>query len=137
VGQGGPVKYVQGTGCNVFEAFRDVVLKFDRRLFVSHNKVVIIGEDLAKNGVAEHIDELFRDREQRETAHVLIAKGAKAYEVMGISSGLESIPANYISNLIKNIKENPKAMDMNMIENLKHFYHEGHQSIMGVIEKEG
>lgn len=135
VEQGSTVKYVQGTGNNIFEAFRDITLKFDRRIFASHNKILIFGEELAKKGLIRHIDELFRDREQRETAYILIAKGGKAYEVMGINSGLDQIPANYIVELVENIKENPKTVDINMIEYLKHYYHDGHQPIAGVIEK--
>lgn len=128
------VKYVQGTGNTIFEAFRDIVLKFDKRVFVSHNRVLIFGEELAKRGLVQHIDELFRDREQRESANILIAKGGQACKVMGINNGLEEIPANYISELIENTKNNPKAININMIEYLRHFYHEGHQPTAGVIE---
>lgn len=136
-GQNISVKYVQGTGNNIYEAFRDITLKFDRRIFASHNKIIIFGEDFAKIGLVSHIDELFRDREQRETAYILIAKGAKAYEVMGINAGLEQIPANYVSELVKNIKSNPKTVDVNFVEFLKHYYHHGHNPIAGVIERRG
>lgn len=134
-GQGSSVKYVQGVGNNVFEAFRDITLKFDRRIYAAHNKVLIFGEELAKKGLVAHIDELFRDREQRETAYMLIAKGAKAYEVMGISSGLETMPGYYILDLINNVENNPKAIDINIINYLKHYHYEGHHPIAGVIEK--
>ncbi|MBU5427472.1 hypothetical protein KQI41_13855 [Tissierella pigra] len=65
------VKYAQGTGNTILEAFRDITLKFDRRVFASHNKVIIFGEDFAKQGLVGHIDELMRDREQRETSYIL------------------------------------------------------------------
>ena len=133
--EGSSVKYVQGTGNNIHEAFRDITLKFDRRLFISHNKVIIIGEELAKRGLVKHMDQLFRNNEQRETTYILIAKGTKGYEVMGINSGLEQIPANYISKLIENIEYNPKTRDVSMVEYLKTYYHKGHQPTVGVIEK--
>ena len=78
VQRGSSVKYVQGTGNNIHEAFRDITLKFDRRLFISHNKVIIIGEELAKRGLVKHMDQLFRNNEQRETTYILIAKGTRA-----------------------------------------------------------
>ncbi|NLW21651.1 MAG: Ger(x)C family spore germination protein [Tissierellia bacterium] len=129
------VKYVQGTGNNIYEALRDLVLKFDRLLFGYHNKVIIIGEEVAKRGIVGYIDQLFRSREIRETSYMLVAKGGKAYEVMGINSGLEGIPAMHILKLIQNAKDNPKAVDMNMVNFLRHYYHEGHQTILGVMEK--
>lgn len=133
--EGSTVKYVQGIGNTVFEAFRDITLKFDRRIYAAHNKVLIFGEELARSGLITHIDQLFRDREQRESAFMLIAKGARAYEVMGVNSGLETVPANYILDLIKNINNNPKSIDTNIISYMQHYYHEGHHPIVGVIEK--
>lgn len=97
--------------------------------------MVIFGEEFAKHGLVKNIDQLLREREQRETANILIAKGAKAYEVMGISSGLEQIPANYVAEIIKNAKYNPKNGNINFIEFLKHYYHEGHHPVAGVIER--
>lgn len=134
-GEGSTVKYVQGIGNTVFEAFGDITLKFDRRIYAAHNKVLIFGEELARSGLITHIDQLFRDREQRESAFMLIAKGARAYEVMGVNSGLETVPANYILDLIKNINNNPKSIDTNIISYMQHYYHEGHHPIVGVIEK--
>ncbi len=112
------VRYVQGVGNNIFEAFRDITLKFDRRIFISHNKVIILGEEFAKKGLIDEIDLLSRDNEQRETAYLFVAKGAKAYEVMGINNGLEEIPANYLLKLIENYKLNPKSMNIDVI----HFF---------------
>ena len=134
-GEGSTVKYVQGIGNTLFEAFRDITLKFDRRIYAAHNKVLIFGEELPRSGLITHIDQLFRDREQRESAFMLIAKGARAYEVMGVNSGLETVPANYILDLIKNINNNPKSIDTNIISYMQHYYHEGHHPIVGVIEK--
>lgn len=62
-------------------------------------------------------------------------RGGKAYEVMGINNRLEQLPANYILQLIKNVKYNPKAVDINIIQYMNHYYHEGHHPIVGVIEK--
>src|SRR5690554_1050159 len=134
-GNSSSVKYIQGIGNNIFEAYRDITLKFDRRIFRAHNKVIIFGEDFAKRGLATHIDELIREREHRETAYILIAKEAKAYEVMGINVGLEQIPAVYILDTIKNVKNNPKTMDVDFVEYFKNYFHEGHHPTTGIIER--
>jgi len=129
------VEYVQGIGNTVQEAAKDITLKFDRSLFIAHNKVVIFGEEFAKRGLVKNIDQLLREREHRETSKILIAKGTKAYEVMGITSGVEQIPANYIYEIMKNIRRNPKNADVDFIEFLKNYYHEGQHPVAGVVEK--
>ncbi len=71
-----------------------------------------------------------------ETAYLLVAKGGKAYEVMGgINSGLEELPSNYITKIVENFKYNPKTVDTNLVQYIKQYYKMGHHSIIGTIEK--
>ncbi|NMB27629.1 MAG: Ger(x)C family spore germination protein [Tissierellia bacterium] len=135
MGKGTTVTYVQGIGDNLFDAFRDITLKFDRKLYIAHNKVIIFGEEFAKKSSINDIDLLVRDHEQRETAYLLIAKDSKAYEVMGIAAGLEEIPGNYVLELVENFKYNPKAINIKLAEYLKYFYDMGRQPVLGIIEK--
>lgn len=135
IGKGTAVTYVQGIGDNLFDAFRDITLKFDRKLYIAHNKIIILGEEFAKEASINDIDLLVRDHEQRETAYLLIAKGSKAYDVMGVASGLEEIPGNYILKLVENFKYNPKAINVDLAEYLRYFYYMGQQPVLGIIEK--
>lgn len=129
------VKYVQGTGNTVYEAFRDIPLKFGRRIYGAHIKAVIFGEDIAKKGLVPYMDVLFRSREIRESAYVIVAKGAKAYEVMGINSGSEQIPANYIVSVIESIEHNAKTIDTNIIDFINYYYRMGQHPVTAVLEK--
>lgn len=129
------VKYVQGTGNTVYEAFRDIPLKFGRRIYGAHIKAVIFGEDIAKKGLVPYMDVLFRSREIRESAYVIVAKGAKAYEVMGINSGSEQIPANYIVSVIESIEHNAKTIDTNIIDFINYYYRIGQHPVTAVLEK--
>ena len=135
MGKGTAVTYVQGTGDNLFEAFRDITLKFDRKLYIAHNKIIIFGEGFVEGESANDIDFLVRDHELRETVYFLIAKEAKAYEIMGIAAGLEEIPGSYILRLIENLKYNPETVNVNLAEYLRHFYDMGRQPVLGIIEK--
>ena len=135
MGKGTAVTYVQGIGDNIFDAFRDITLKFDRKLYIAHNKVIIFGEEFAKKASVNDIDLLVRDHEQRETAYLLVAKESKAYEVMGIAAGLEEVPGNYVLKLVENFKYNPKSININLAEYLKYFYDAGRQPVLGIIEK--
>ncbi len=129
------IKYVQGRGKSFLEALRSVTLKFDRRLFISHLKVLIFSEDFAKGGNIEYMDFFQRDEELRETSYILIAKNAKAYEVMGVAAGIEDVPANYILQLVENKKYNIKTVDVDVLQFIKYYYEENLQPVVGVIEK--
>lgn len=134
--KGSAVTYVQGRGDNIFDAFRDITLKFDRKLLIAHNKAIILGEEFARRATTSDVDLLVRDHEQRETAYLIVAKGSKAYEVMGIASGLEEVPGNYILKLIESFKYNPKVVKINIAEYLRHFYDVGQQPVLGIVKKE-
>jgi spore germination protein KC len=129
------VKYVQSTGDSLFEAIRNVTLKFDRKIFLSHNKVFIFGEEFAKKGIIGHMDVVQRDHEFRESGHLVVAKGSRAEDVMGISSGIRDIPGEYIEDLIKNQPSMSKSVKINVNEFLKYYYDIGRQPVMGVIQK--
>jgi spore germination protein KC len=62
-GQGSPkgVWTLESTGYTVFDAFRNATMQSDRKLFLSQNNVVVIGEEMARTGVAPLIDFLDRD----------------------------------------------------------------------------
>lgn len=129
-------KYVQGRGKTLFKAVRNITSKFDRRLYLSQNQVFIFGEEFAKKGLANYLDFLLRDHEIRETAYLLVAKGSKAYELIGISAGIEGLSGIYIGDLIKNSKFNLKSVGINMVDYQKNYYDAGIQPILGKIEKE-
>src|SRR5690554_5037004 len=45
------VEYVQSSGETILDALRNATLIFDKKLFLSHNSVIILGEDFAKRGI--------------------------------------------------------------------------------------
>ncbi len=129
------VLYVQGRGDTIFDALRNISLKFDRRIFVSQNKIFIFGEEFAKKGFINHIDVLQRDHEFRETAYMLVAKEKKATDIMGVHEAVEEILGMYMEDIVENKKFNPKGVDVNLSEYLKYYYDSGRQPILGVVDR--
>jgi spore germination protein KC len=72
------------TGWTVFEAVRNFTEQTTGKLFWAHNQVYIIGEDLAREGVAPFIEFFIRDPEPRVNAWLIIAKGATGREILSI-----------------------------------------------------
>ncbi|MFZ5647643.1 MAG: Ger(x)C family spore germination protein [Bacillota bacterium] len=88
------------TGKTVFDALRNFTFEADRKLFLSFTRVVVIGEEAARAGVAPLMDILQRDHEFRRNIWVLVAKG-KAKDVLEAEHDQEKIPARAIEKLIK------------------------------------
>lgn len=129
------VTYVQSRGDTVFEALRNSTLTFDKKLFLSHNRLIIFGEEFAKRGIGDHINFYLYDTEPRIAANMLVAKGAKAYEVLGINGGISDAPGAYLLSLIENFKHTSKTRSLTMNEYFKYHLERG-TPVLGVVEKE-
>ena len=126
--------YTQSTGDTIFEALRNVTLEFEQRLFLSHNRVIVFGEEFAKRGIGDYVNFFLYDNEPRETANILVAKGCKAYDVLGINAGISDAPGDYLNGLIENFLYTSKTRSMTMMEYVKYFFSNG-TPVLGVVQK--
>lgn len=90
---------VESEGETIFEGIRNAVLKTSRKLYFSHNQLVIIGHEVAKEGVRSVLDFFLRDAEPRTTAWIMVAEG-KAGEVIRSRGQLETASGLEINKLI-------------------------------------
>ncbi|MEV5024858.1 Ger(x)C family spore germination protein [Paenibacillus sp. LPE1-1-1.1] len=98
---------------NVFstkgESFRSAVSKASqetsRRLYFSHNQIVIIGQEAARKGLGPLLDTYLRNHDSRETVSVYIAKGS-ARRMLEQLIPLEKIPGAAIQRMITNEEMN-------------------------------
>jgi len=87
-------------GETVFDAFRNATLQASRKLFISQNKIIVIGQEAAKAGITPLLDFLSRDHEPRLLTHMFIAKGT-AKDTLEVEHGQEKILATALENLAK------------------------------------
>lgn len=125
---------IQSSGLTVFDAIRNATLSFDRKLYFSHNRTFIFGEEFAKRGIGDYINFFTYDNEPRESANVLVAQGSKAYEIVGINGGLATTSSRYLRDLIQNFKYTSKTRDFTMNEYFRYFYGSG-TPVLGVVKK--
>lgn len=87
-------------GDDIFPMLRGSVQQSNRNLYISHNQVIVFGEELAKQGLASFMDYFFREREMRY--NVLLAVSERpAGEILEISPSLETLPSQEIAKLLK------------------------------------
>jgi spore germination protein KC len=93
------------TGQTIFEAVRKIANKTSRKLYFSHNQVLVIGEKLAREGVSPLFEFIERDPEVRTDFYVVVAKGARASDVLKITTPIEKIPGTQIHETVENAEK--------------------------------
>lgn len=126
-------EFVQGKGITVVDAIAQTLLTFDRQIFYPHNHLVIFGEEIARDGIGKYIDVLSRNTEQREMSYLLVAQGDKAYNVMGVNSGISNSPGKYMYKILKGQNFNGKTRTIAVNEFLRYYYRPKEGYIFGVV----
>ncbi|NYF24411.1 Ger(x)C family spore germination protein [Sporosarcina sp. JAI121] len=96
-----PVTLFQAKGETVYEALRKMTISSPRKIYPGHLRMLVIGEELAQEGIGESLELLSRDWELRSDFYVVVAKDKTAAEILNVSTPIESIPANKMFNTLK------------------------------------
>lgn len=96
-----PVTMYQGKGKTVFEASRRVTKIVPRKIYAAHIRVLVIGEEFAKEGLEKALDFISRGQEFRTDFYIVLAKGGKAADALKVLTPLEKIPANNIFDILE------------------------------------
>jgi spore germination protein KC len=97
--KGPAVRVVSVSGMTILEATENYQKQTNAIPYFLHNRLLIIGEKLARNGVQPIMDYFTRNLQSQPRAWVLIAKG-KAADIVNWKSEVNQIPANYIADLL-------------------------------------
>lgn len=84
----------------IFEGFNLINTTVNREITLLQNTALLIGEDLAKQGVRKLIDSLIRYREMRRTVSIFICQ-SKAADIMRVKPKLVRDPAEYFTDLAR------------------------------------
>ncbi|MBJ9987868.1 Ger(x)C family spore germination protein [Paenibacillus sp. S28] len=84
---------VSGMGKNVSQAAADLQGSLSREVFPSHRRVVFLGEQFARDGVTDMLDEHSRNPLVRLRTDIFVVKDGTARELIQSTYPLEKIPA--------------------------------------------
>lgn len=93
-----PVWNATSTGPSVFECIRLMATRVARQPYYEHLQIIIIGEELAKEGINHPLDLFYRDHESRRKIKLVIASGS-AKDALHIKPKLMPVSGQYISKL--------------------------------------
>ena len=98
-----------GTGETIPDAAMIIEQKSPKKIYLGHVNVVIISEEIAKDGFFKVADWLFRNPETRKQFYLLLAKDEKAKNIIKIISPLESFPSQSIATLLESNRNSISA----------------------------
>lgn len=90
-----------GKGKTISQAMKDIDLISSKQLYIGHLSVIVISDEVAKDGVSNILDFLLREPESIKRFYVAIARRDKAKTILQVLSPLESFPSQ---NIYSNIK---------------------------------
>ncbi|KOO49884.1 Ger(x)C family spore germination protein [Viridibacillus arvi] len=96
-----PVILYQENGGTVYEALQKITKESPREMYTGHLRMLVLGEDLAEEGIAKSIELLSRYWEIRSDFYVAIAKDMTAEELLNVRTTIENLPANEMFNTLK------------------------------------
>ncbi|MBM7570463.1 Ger(x)C family spore germination protein [Aquibacillus albus] len=108
-----PYLMVSTTGKTISEVMRKANETIDRKSFFAHNKVIVISEEIAKEGLIPVIDAFQRGKEVRGYVWLTIAKGSSSKSIIETkANNISRIPADFVHALIENAEHNAAFTDV-------------------------
>ena len=96
------IAFYKADGNTVYECLQKMTLDLPKELYLGHNEVVIVSEELLKKENAlNYLDYFLRDSEVEKDSLIIIAKDEKAFDVLKIITPLENIPSRNLKETIK------------------------------------
>lgn len=128
------VEIVESKGNTISDAVRNLMEKVDRFPDFSQNKIIVIDEELAREGILPILDFFKRSYQVHNIQWIAIAKSKKVKEVLGTQHGIGNIQGSYLNDIINISEINAKVANINMMEFYKRALGDGTNPIAGVIE---
>lgn len=130
-----PVTLYEASGKSVNEAIRKLTQVSPRIIYLGHLRVVVISEELAKEGIATTVDFLSRGWELRSDFYVIVSKGRDAKEILNVQTSLEKIPSDELYNILHTSEANySSTVAVNFFELKTNLERDGKEGVLTGVE---
>lgn len=117
-GGGEAVIVYSGTGYGMFDAVRSMAREVGRKLYFPEMHVMVVGEDLAREGIGSVMDFLMRDAEPSVRMWVLVTRG-QAKEVLETPIPTEKVWGVGLSKMVKASEAHGKVPVVDVLDFMK------------------
>lgn len=107
-----------GKGKTIYECVKKIGMISPKEIYIGHLSIVLISEDVAKNGINESIDFLLQEPRSKKNFYIALAKNDKAKDVLAITSPLTDFPSQNLATNLKttsNLQGSVTATDFNKL----------------------
>lgn len=108
------------SGLNMLNSF------VSKQINISHVKVIIFSQELAKEGITKYLHAMIRNKEFRPNLRVIVSRGPAEDFIGAVKPKLETNPAKYYEQLLSGYKYTGFTTDSQLIS----FYHESESNTM-------
>lgn len=116
------------SGSTAASAVASIQRQLPRRFFLRDRRVTVIGEDYARLGISDLLDEMVRNPESRLRAYLLMSHGVTPLQILKLPSALDRLPANGLVEL----ERSGQAVSMNVVSFVKALTGRGDPYMEGV-----
>lgn len=88
-------------GHTMKDALANMQQQLAEKLYLGHLQIIVVSEDIAKQGIIDISDYLRRDIEVRRTAWMIISEG-DAHSILKVAPPIETVPALYLAETLNN-----------------------------------
>ena len=133
-----PVTTYHAKGSSVFEAVRRMTTLTPRKLYLAHVQMMIIGEELAQQGVSDALDFFARDHAIRNDFYIVVSSEKTPKQVLETLTSLEKVPANKMHNSIEvSEREWASTSAVQLDELIKNLSSTGNNTVLSTITIQG
>lgn len=125
--------YLQTTGESFFDVVRKLISFQGKKLYWSHAKVIIVSEDIAKEGISHYLDFLNRDAEVRADMWILLSREKTASDIFDATPTTENIVSIEIDNAMREQGAISRYPDVELYQLLDDLAHEKRSAILPTI----
>lgn len=95
------ITFYKSSGNTIYQAFEKIMLDSPKELYLGHNEVLVISEELLKEkDPLNYLDYFMRDSQIEKDSLVMAAKDDKAYDVLKIITPLETLPSTNLKSTL-------------------------------------
>jgi spore germination protein KC len=122
-------------GRSLSDAVYNFLKYSSRRVIFSHNRVIVLGNELARSDIAGIFDEMTRDYQFRPTNWILVAENT-AREILEARTDLGTVPANEINIMMDNLTRKALIDPVNMNDFIFQLKSEGKTGLAPLVQME-
>lgn len=95
------ITFYEASGKTIYDALEKIMLDSPKELYLGHNEVIVISEDLLKKeNPLNYLDYFMRDPESEKDAVVMVSKEKDASSILKVITPLETLPSKNLRSTL-------------------------------------